>query len=45
MTIAAPDVPCQWGEASEMATYLKNRLPQNTSQLQHYPLTVFMATD
>jgi transposase InsO family protein len=27
MTIAAPDLPCLWAEAVNMATYLKNRLP------------------
>jgi hypothetical protein len=29
MTIAAPDFPCLWAEAINMATYLKNRLPHN----------------
>jgi hypothetical protein len=27
MTIAAPDFPCLWAEAVNMAAYLKNRLP------------------
>jgi hypothetical protein len=27
MTIAAPDFPCLWAEAINMAAYLKNRLP------------------
>jgi hypothetical protein len=26
MTIAAPDFPCLWAEAGNMAAYLKNRL-------------------
>jgi hypothetical protein len=27
MTIAAPDFPCLWAEAVNLAAYLKNRLP------------------
>jgi hypothetical protein len=44
MTIAAPDFPCLWAEAVNIAAYPKNRLPTNhlLSSI-NYPLNGFMA--
>jgi hypothetical protein len=41
MTIAAPYFACLWGEAINMATYLKNRLPHkyllsSTTPFEHF---------
>jgi hypothetical protein len=45
MTIAAPDFPCLWAEAINMAAYLKNRLPHKYLHHQQHPSNVFMAKD
>jgi transposase InsO family protein len=41
MSMAAPDVPCLWGESINMAPYLKNRLPykylpSSTTPIEHF---------
>jgi hypothetical protein len=41
MTIAAPDVPCLWVEAVNMAAYLENRLPHKHRSLSTIPFERF----
>jgi hypothetical protein len=46
MTIAAPDFPCLWAEAINMAAYLKNRLPHKYLPSSTTPFEMFfMAKD
>jgi hypothetical protein len=45
MTIAAPDFPCLWAEAVNMAAYLKTRLPHKHLPSSTTPFERFHGKD